>query len=86
MTMLVLSRKSEESVILAGNIEVKVLSVHGDQVSIGFDAPSNVSIYRKEIYDAIAAENRESALSGAEARAGAHEQVRANFAQRSSAD
>ncbi len=55
--MLVLTRKSEESVIIGNNIEVKVLSVRGDQVSIGFSAPDDVSIYRKEVYDAIQREN-----------------------------
>jgi len=55
--MLVLTRKSEESVIIGNNIEVKVLAVRGDQVSIGFSAPDDVSIYRKEVYDAIQREN-----------------------------
>lgn len=55
--MLVLTRKSEESVIIGNNIEVKVLAVRGDQVSIGFSAPDDVSIYRKEVYDAIQKEN-----------------------------
>jgi carbon storage regulator len=59
--MLVLTRKPEESVILAGNIEIKVLGVRGDQVSIGFSAPENISIYRKEVYEAIEQENRRAA-------------------------
>ena len=59
--MLILTRKSDESVIIANNIEVKILSVRGDQVSIGFSAPREVSIYRKEVYDAIQQENRQAA-------------------------
>lgn len=58
--MLVLTRKSEESVIIGNNIEVKVLAVRGEQVSIGFSAPDDVSIYRKEVYDAIQKENLEA--------------------------
>lgn len=59
--MLILTRKSDESVILGDNIEVKVLSVRGDQVSLGFSAPPEMNINRKEIYDAILAANKEAA-------------------------
>ena len=48
--MLVLTRKLDESVILGSNIEVKVLGIRGDQVSLGFTAPHEISIYRKEVY------------------------------------
>lgn len=64
--MLVLTRKCEESIILAGNIEVKVLSIRGDQVSLGFKAPHDISIYRKEIYDAVEQQNRQAAQHGNE--------------------
>jgi carbon storage regulator len=59
--MLVLTRKYNESVILGDNVEVKVLAVRGDQVSLGFSAPMEMSINRKEIYDAILASNMEAA-------------------------
>lgn len=59
--MLILTRKSDESVILGDNIEVKVLSVRGDQVSLGFAAPAEMNINRKEIYEAILAANKEAA-------------------------
>ena len=62
--MLVLTRKSEESVIISSMIEVKVLSVHGDQVSLGFNAPEHVSIYRKEVYEAIQEANRQAVRHG----------------------
>ncbi len=58
--MLVLTRKSDESVILGDDIEVKVLAVRGDQVSLGFSAPLAMSINRKEIYEAILAANKEA--------------------------
>jgi carbon storage regulator len=62
--MLVLTRKCEESIILAGNIEVKILNIRGDQVSLGFKAPHDISIYRKEVYEAIEEENRRAAFQG----------------------
>lgn len=64
--MLVLTRKSKESVILGGTIEVTILNVKGDQVSLGFTAPREISIHRKEVYEAIQRENREAAQSGPE--------------------
>ena len=59
--MLVLTRKSDESVIIGDNIEVKVLAVRGEQVSLGFSAPQELSINRKEVYEAILASNKEAA-------------------------
>lgn len=58
--MLALSRKLNESVIVGGNIEFTILEIKGDQVKIGINAPRNLQIYRKEIYDQIQEENRES--------------------------
>ena len=62
--MLVLTRKSDESVILGSNIEVKVLGIRGDQVSLGFTAPHEISIYRKEVYEAIQKENIQAVKRG----------------------
>ena len=61
--MLVLTRKSNESVIIGENIEVKVLAVHGDQVSLGFNAPRTMAINRKEVFEAIQKENRSAAAN-----------------------
>jgi carbon storage regulator len=58
--MLVLTRKSEQSVMVGGAIEVKVLGVKGDQVSLGFSAPREISIHRKEVYEAIQQENTQA--------------------------
>ena len=65
--MLVLTRKSEQSVIIGRDIEVKILGVHGDQVSLGFSAPDEVSIYRKEVYAAIQQQNKQATQHGANA-------------------
>ncbi|NTV54657.1 MAG: carbon storage regulator CsrA [Syntrophaceae bacterium] len=62
--MLVLTRKSEQSVVVGSNIEVRVLGIRGDQVSLGFVAPDEISIYRKEVYEAIQQENLQAAHRG----------------------
>lgn len=59
--MLVLTRKKNESIVLNDNIEITVVDVQGDQVRIGINAPKSVSIYRKEIYLEIQAENKKAA-------------------------
>jgi len=51
--MLVLTRKLNESVVIADNIEVKVLEIKGDYVRLGIVAPKEVSIYRQELYEKI---------------------------------
>jgi carbon storage regulator len=55
--MLVLTRKLEESVMIGSDVEVRVLGIHGDQVRIGFSAPRNVPIFRKEVFEEIHSEN-----------------------------
>lgn len=57
--LLILTRKPEQSVIVNGNIEIKVLSVRGRQVRLGFTAPEEVPIHRKEVQDKIDAELQE---------------------------
>jgi carbon storage regulator len=47
--MLVLSRKNGESICISQGIEVKVLSIRGGTVKLGFSAPANVQIRRREI-------------------------------------
>ena len=49
--MLVVTRKTEESVIIADNIEVTILEVSKDRVKIGISAPKDVKIIRNEILD-----------------------------------
>lgn len=58
--MLALSRKLNESVMIGGDIEVTILEIKGDQVKVGITAPRHLPIYRKEIYNQIQEENRQS--------------------------
>ncbi len=55
--MLVLTRRSEEAFRIGDDITVTVLGIRGNQVQIGISAPSEVRIYRGEIYEKIKAEN-----------------------------
>ena len=49
--MLIVSRKKNESIIIAENIEVTVLEVQGERVKIGIEAPNEVKIVRKELLE-----------------------------------
>ena len=51
--MLVLTRKTNQSIMIGDAIEISILSVNGDKVRIGIDAPRDVAVFRKEVYEAI---------------------------------
>jgi carbon storage regulator len=51
--MLVLSRKKDESIIINDHIRVTVVEIRGDKVRLGIDAPKDVTVHRREVYDAI---------------------------------
>ena len=55
--MLVLTRKSEESIVIGDNIEIIVVEIKGDAVKLGINAPRHISVHRKEVYQAIQQEN-----------------------------
>ncbi|WP_191566716.1 carbon storage regulator CsrA [Metabacillus idriensis] len=59
--MLVLTRKVNEAIQIGDDVEIKVLSVSGDQIKIGIVAPKHVEIHRKEIYLSIQEENNKAA-------------------------
>lgn len=62
--MLILSRKNEESIIINGNIEIKILDAANGIVKIGIVAPKNVEVHRKEVFEKIREENRASTTTG----------------------
>jgi carbon storage regulator len=51
--MLVLSRKKNESIVINDDITIVVVEIHGDKVRLGVQAPKEVSVHRREVYDAI---------------------------------
>ncbi len=55
---MVLTRRTEESVVIGDNIIVTVLAVEGEKVKLGIDAPRDVTILRRELLDAITQQNR----------------------------
>ncbi|WP_352407931.1 carbon storage regulator CsrA [Acetoanaerobium noterae] len=61
--MLVLKRKAGESIIVADNIEIKIIEVEEGRIKIGIDAPKEVSIIRKEVLDETKSENKTAAQS-----------------------
>jgi len=64
--MLVLTRKWNQSIMIGDEIEISVLSVMGDKVRIGIQAPRSIPVYRREVYVAIQREREEEGLLGDE--------------------
>jgi carbon storage regulator len=59
--MLVLSRQRDESIVIGDNIVVTIVDVRGDKVRLGIEAPREVTVHRREVYDAIQRENQQAA-------------------------
>ena len=51
--MLVLSRKKNESIVINDDITIGVVEIRGDKVRLGVEAPKEVPVHRREVYDAI---------------------------------
>jgi len=51
--MLVLSRQKDESIIIGDDVEVTIVDVRGNKVRLGITAPKNISVHRREVYEAI---------------------------------
>lgn len=62
--MLVLTRKSEQSLMLGDDVVITVLAIEGDRVKLGIDAPRSLSVLRREVYDQVRAANDAAAASG----------------------
>jgi carbon storage regulator len=63
--MLVLSRRSNESIVIGGEVVVTVLEIRGDQVRLGIRAPRSVTVHRQEVHAEIQRENESAAVKGA---------------------
>jgi len=58
--MLVLSRQRDESIIIGDNIVVTIVDIRGDKVRLGIEAPTEIPVHRREVFDAIQRENLQS--------------------------
>jgi carbon storage regulator len=61
--MLVLTRKSNQSIMIGDEIEISVLSIMGEKVRIGIQAPRDIPVFRKEVYLEIQAERGQVTVS-----------------------
>ena len=64
--MLILARRIGESIMIGDQVEISVVDIKGDQVKLGISAPSQVKVYRREVYAAIQEENRAAAAASPE--------------------
>ena len=62
--MLVLSRQRDQSIMIGDDVEITIVDVRGDKVRIGINAPREVSVHRKEVYEAIRREAQATAKPG----------------------
>ncbi|RME00271.1 MAG: carbon storage regulator [Calditrichaeota bacterium] len=72
--MLVLTRRLGETIVIGDDIVIKIVDIHGKQIRVGIEAPSEISVYRGEIYERIMQENK----AAAEAAGADNQAVEAN--------
>ncbi len=56
--MLVLSREKDESIMIGDDVEVFVVNINGNRVRLGIVAPRDISVHRREVYEAIQQESQ----------------------------
>ena len=74
--MLVLTRRSNQSIMIGDDVEVTVLGVSGEKVRLGITAPEEVAVFREEVYLRIASEEGAPGSNGGPEREDAAETVR----------
>ena len=62
--MLVLSRQRDESIVINDNVVVTIVDIRGDKVRLGIEAPQEIPVHRREVYEAIQRENHRAAQLG----------------------
>lgn len=65
--MLVLTRRTGDSIVIGGQIVVTILDVRGDVVRLGVEAPREIQVHRAEVYRAVQESNQAAATAGDEA-------------------
>jgi carbon storage regulator len=73
--MLVLTRKTNQSIMIGDEIEVTVLAVAKDKIRIGITAPREISVFRKEVYLSMKGEGAEGAEEASETVSGALDEL-----------
>ena len=68
--MLVLSRKTNESIVIDDRIVVTVVEIRSDKVRLGIEAPKEVPVHRREVYDAIKQAERQGTAQDGNADSG----------------
>ena len=61
--MLVLSRKKNESIVIDNDITIVVVEIRGDKVRLGIEAPKEIPVHRREVFDAIHSNERPTPTS-----------------------
>ena len=56
--MLVLSRHRDESIMIGDDVVVTIVDIRGDKVRLGIEAPGEIPVHRREVYEAIQRERR----------------------------
>ena len=64
--MLVLTRKTGESIVIGNHVRVTVLEMQGRQIRLGIEAPGEIPVHRGEVYERIKDENELAAMAGAD--------------------
>jgi carbon storage regulator len=67
--MLVLTRRLGETIVIGDDIIIKIVDIHGKQIRVGIEAPTEVSVYRGEIYERIMLENKAAAQAASNLKA-----------------
>ena len=62
--MLVLSRQKNESIMINDDVEITIVDVRGDKVRLGINAPKNIAVHRREVYETIQRKKIKNFLTG----------------------